>query len=406
MDQTLIVEYCNHCVFMIMVYIGIISLTLFINHSSSAFQPSTQVNGRARIRLENSELQSSPDNVMDAFDLALAQMSKGSNARSEGALISEQKSNSVGTLVSEKQKGIAASITAQTKSVQKKQTKVQMGPVQFPLTDSLFKTLTADSPQKASSSGNWKSAAPSPSTLSSTSSAVTTSNQSGKSSTAATTTTKTGRRFSEEDAVMAAYGKALNTAIGDELGKTSGQIPSYKVSVSSQQKTMETSVTTPSTPSKYTAAQGFATLQSTIVGAIAGVVAVAPFTSLHHFYFYPYPDYTGLAQWEWDTVTAAIQGAVYSAVYRYSLREDVDEDKIRDGVFTAFVLVRTLVRLQVPSYCAALPLQCGEPLEYLDWSMIGELAMSYVESVALFGVVGAIMDWLLREKFIKPFPNE
>jgi hypothetical protein len=269
----------------------------------------------------------------------------------------------------------------------------------------LFKTLTADYSQKTNGE-NWKSTVPSP-PLSSTSSAVTTSSlQSHSEKSVTSTTTKVGRRFSEEDAVMAAYGKALNTAMDDDSVKTSVQAPSYRVSQSSQQKITETSTSTPSKTSKYTAVQGFATLQSTIVGAIAGVVAVAPFTSLHHFYFYPYPDYTGLAQWEWDTVTAAIQGAVYSAVYRYSLREDVDEDKIRDGVFTAFVLVRTLVRLQVPSYCAALPLQCGEPLEYLDWSMIGELAMSYVESVALFGVVGAIMDWMLREKIIKPFPNE
>ena len=108
--------------------------------------------------------------------------------------------------------------------------------------------------------------------------------------------------------------------------------------------------------SKMTIPQNFATWQSWCIGAFVGVAAVTPVTLLHHFYFYP--SYESLAQWEFDTVVALIQGAVFAAVYRYAIREDWNEEKLGKAVFTAFFLVRSLVGIKVPMSCSTPFLFC------------------------------------------------
>ena len=107
---------------------------------------------------------------------------------------------------------------------------------------------------------------------------------------------------------------------------------------------------------KYDLRQSIASFQSLVIGAVVGVFAIFPFTALHHFLVFP--SYEGLAQWEWDTVTAAIQGAGFALVYRYALREDLELDRVSAGVLATFVLLRTLVGVRVSMECTALPLQC------------------------------------------------
>lgn len=47
----------------------------------------------------------------------------------------------------------------------------------------------------------------------------------------------------------------------------------------------------------------------------------------------------------------------------------------------------------------------GEPLEIMDWTMIGELSVNFLESFYLFGTVGATMDFLLKRDWIVRFPS-
>lgn len=132
------------------------------------------------------------------------------------------------------------------------------------------------------------------------------------------------------------------------------------------------------------------------------MLAIAPFTALHHLYFYH--SYQGLASWEYGTVTAAIQVALFAAVYRYSVRQDLENDQLRNAIVMAFVLIRSLVRVHGPIQCLALPLTCtcgiyccrrvgvasspcsltcfialsgGEPFEFMDWGHVGRTGDQY-----------------------------
>jgi len=113
---------------------------------------------------------------------------------------------------------------------------------------------------------------------------------------------------------------------------------------------------TKSGSSKFIFAQSVATWQSWVIGGVVGAVAVTPVFLLHHFYFFP--AYESIAQWEFDTLVAFIQGAVFAAVYRYAIRDDWDEEKLGRAVFTAFFLVRSLVGINVPMSCSAPFLFC------------------------------------------------
>ena len=155
--------------------------------------------------------------------------------------------------------------------------------------------------------------------------------------------------------------------------------------------------------SKYGILQRVASWQSAIVGAAVGLTAAAPLIAIH--YLFVDHSYQSLGQWEWDTVTAALMGAAYSTVFRYSMRQDVQDSKLSFNVFAAFVVVRSLGRVTIPYECSALPLQCGEPIGYMNWSMMNDLGINMLESVALFGVVGLVMESLLKQKWIRQFPG-
>lgn len=71
----------------------------------------------------------------------------------------------------------------------------------------------------------------------------------------------------------------------------------------------------------------------------------------------------------------------------------------------AFIVVRTLSRVRVPSYCTAVPLDCGDPLGYFDYDMIQQLVLNGLESVALFGGAAVAMEYAYSKKWISKFPN-
>jgi len=45
----------------------------------------------------------------------------------------------------------------------------------------------------------------------------------------------------------------------------------------------------------------------------------------------------------------------------------------------------------------------GEILGFASWSMAGELAVNYVESMALFGTVAMAMDMAVERRWIRLF---
>lgn len=136
------------------------------------------------------------------------------------------------------------------------------------------------------------------------------------------------------------------------------------------------------------------------LGIGVGILAVIPFTAFHHFVYQP--QYTSITQWEFDTYTAAIQGALFCLTYRYALRRAEELPvAIPSTVISSFVGVRTLSRIHVPMRCTPLPLHCGEILGFASWSMAGELVVNYAESMALFGAVGMAMDMALERRWIR-----
>jgi hypothetical protein len=109
------------------------------------------------------------------------------------------------------------------------------------------------------------------------------------------------------------------------------------------------------TNTKFGMAQRLESVKCAGVGALSASLAVAPVVYFH------YIDTTSasnaLAQWEFVTDMAAVQGALFAIVYRYAIRTD-DNPMLNQGVVGAFVVVRTLSNIFVSKECSALPLQC------------------------------------------------
>lgn len=89
------------------------------------------------------------------------------------------------------------------------------------------------------------------------------------------------------------------------------------------------------------------------VGALSGGIALAPVSLVKDLALSD----QSLAQWEFDTDTGSLEAALFAIVYRYCIREDTNP-QLKQGVVGAFLLTRTLARIQIPSYCSAAPLNC------------------------------------------------
>jgi hypothetical protein len=152
--------------------------------------------------------------------------------------------------------------------------------------------------------------------------------------------------------------------------------------------------------------QKIATIQSGLVGAFVGTLTMAPIAGLHHFVLFP-SYYSSTAQWEWDTGTALVQGGLFAILYRFLIaRGDNGVQAMQTVILSTVCVIRTVVRVQVPMYCTALPLQCGESTSFfMDWDILGQLSIHFVESVYLFYTVAATMDWLLQNEWILPYES-
>mmetsp|Transcript_2727 Transcript_2727/g.4051 ORF Transcript_2727/g.4051 Transcript_2727/m.4051 type:complete len:215 (+) Transcript_2727:41-685(+) len=155
---------------------------------------------------------------------------------------------------------------------------------------------------------------------------------------------------------------------------------------------------------KFSFGQRIESIKTGIVGLFAGGIAMTPASFIHDIFFGGSVVQNGLAQWEFDTDMGSLQGALFAIVYRYCVRKDDNNEQLNQGVIGAFVVTRTLCKIQVPSYCSAVPLECGDPLGYFDWSMISQAALNGLESAALFGGAALAMDECFRRGWITKFP--
>lgn len=153
----------------------------------------------------------------------------------------------------------------------------------------------------------------------------------------------------------------------------------------------------------FSFAQRIESTKAVVVGAVAGGVALTPFSAVHDIWLDGGVHVqNGLAQWEFDTDMGSIEAALFAIVYRYCVRED-DNPMLKQGVIGAFALVRILSKIQVPTYCSAVPLSCGEPLGYFDWDMLSQAFYTGIESVALFGAAAAAMEYCFYRNIISKF---
>jgi hypothetical protein len=144
--------------------------------------------------------------------------------------------------------------------------------------------------------------------------------------------------------------------------------------------------------------------KSLVLGALVGSIAQSPVALLRAAAAVSTAESSLLAQWEFDTDAAAIAAGLFAIVYRYCIRED-ENPQLNQGVIGAFCLIRTLARVQVPSYCTAIPLNCGPPLSYLDWNLLQQIFLSGAESVLLFGCTAWALDAAMEKGYISKFPN-
>jgi hypothetical protein len=112
------------------------------------------------------------------------------------------------------------------------------------------------------------------------------------------------------------------------------------------------SSTNDSEPAKFGLKQRFESVKCLAIGGVSGSVAMAPISALRNAVI------TGsLSQWEFDTDMGSLEAGLFGIVYRYCLRED-ENPQLSSGCVGAFVIVRTLSRIETATSCSAIPLAC------------------------------------------------
>jgi len=110
------------------------------------------------------------------------------------------------------------------------------------------------------------------------------------------------------------------------------------------------------------------------------------------------------ADWEFNTDMLAATLGLFGLVYRYAVRRDGNE-QLKQGVVGAFLLTRTLNLIHVPAYCTAIPLDCGPPFHYFEWSMVVQGVANGAESLAAFGGAAYCLEMAFEKKWIGKFPS-
>lgn len=143
--------------------------------------------------------------------------------------------------------------------------------------------------------------------------------------------------------------------------------------------------------------------KSAFLAAFVGIWAAFPILGLHYLVFSDYT-YTTFAQWEWELIAASVQSSCFGVLYRYALRSDVDNSSLQRIVVLAAVLLKSVIRVNVPYVCAAGDLAGGlfcadsAPFFVMNDSMTTDLFLNGLEGLAMFTAVAVSMNWLTERR--------
>ena len=115
--------------------------------------------------------------------------------------------------------------------------------------------------------------------------------------------------------------------------------------------------------------------------------------------------YTTFAQWEWELIAASVQSSCFGIIYRYAMRSDVSNSSLQRTVVLAAVLLKSVIRVNVPYACAAGDLAgglfCADSAPFfvvLNDSMTTDLLLNGLEGLAMFTAVAVSMNWLTERR--------
>ncbi len=151
-----------------------------------------------------------------------------------------------------------------------------------------------------------------------------------------------------------------------------------------------------STPSQLTTAYSKAdSFKASIVGFFTGAIAVSPVTYLHTYTFPSEIIENQLSQFMFDTFTGGISAGAFATIYRYFIAPPSPsggkDESVSNAIVGAFILAKSFSRIRVSYYCDGL--YCGEPLGFMDWTMVQQFSLSCFENLALFGAVAITLEY-------------
>ena len=132
-----------------------------------------------------------------------------------------------------------------------------------------------------------------------------------------------------------------------------------------------------------------------VASAVCGGIAMVPAALLAQDAFSP--------RWEFEHDALALMLALFGVVYRYAVRSD-NNDMLKQGVVGAFALTRSLSAIELGDQCSAMPLKCGAPLGYYDWSMLAQLGGWTGESFLAFGAAAFAIEAGFERGLLKRLP--
>ena len=136
-----------------------------------------------------------------------------------------------------------------------------------------------------------------------------------------------------------------------------------------------------------------ASIKSAAISTLGGVLGSLPIAAAIGYYDHFSP------QWEFSHDSLAVSLFLYGVVYRYAVRNDVNP-QLKTGVIGAFAIVRALNMVDVPSFCTPIPLNCGPPFYYFDYSMISIGLINLFESLVAFGAASYAIEWATKNNVI------
>ena len=97
---------------------------------------------------------------------------------------------------------------------------------------------------------------------------------------------------------------------------------------------------------------------------------------------------------------SAIMLFLFGVVYRYAVRSD-SNPMLKQGVVGAFVITRSWALITPPATCDLIPLNCGAPLGYFNWDMIGQGVFGAAETGAACVAAAFAIETCFSKGWIK-----